>query len=275
MLETLDTPHRSQYAAMTTERLRAGFLIHDLFRPGVVQAYRTEMDRAIVGSAVPVGSCLRLSAVAFDQPPGERRELGIVNLGAPGAVIVDGTHSALRSHDMLYVGRGSGDVKCVSTNASTPARFYWLSYPAQDDHPCVLVRGDEAERVALGSSQEANRRTIHKYIHPGRVASSQIVMGITRLEEGSVWNTMPPHTHPRRSEVYLYCDMDEDAVVFHFLGTAGQTRHVVVRNLQAVLSPRWSMHCGVGTSSYSFVWAMAGENQEFGDVDPIALKELL
>jgi 4-deoxy-L-threo-5-hexosulose-uronate ketol-isomerase len=273
-MNTLDTPGRSQCATMTTEQLRAGFLIQNLFRPGTVQAYSNEMDRAIVGSAVPTAIDLSLSSVAADWPLGQRRELGIMNLGAPGEVTVDGAHFKLQSHDVLYVGRGSGEVEFTSADSSTPARFYWLSYPAQADHPCVLVRADEAERVALGTPKDANCRTIHKYIHPGRVASSQIVMGITRLEEGSVWNTMPPHTHPRRSEVYLYCDLEEDAVVFHFLGTADRTRHVVVRNFQAVLSPSWSMHCGVGTRRYSFVWGMGGENQDFGDVDPIALKEL-
>jgi len=273
-MQTLVTPGRSEYAAMSTGQLRAAFLIEDLFRPGTVQAYATEMDRAIVGSAVPTTGELSLSSAAAGGPLGQAREMGIMNLGAPGEVMVNETCFEVQHGDVLYVGRGSGEVKFLSAEASSPARFYWLSYPAEADYPCVLVRGDEAQQVALGDASDANRRTIYKYIHPGRVASSQIVMGITRLEEGSVWNTMPPHTHPRRSEVYLYCDMDDDAVVFHFLGTAQSTRHVVVRNGQAVLSPRWSMHCGVGTRRYSFVWGMGGENQDFGDIDPIALGEL-
>lgn len=273
-METLATPGRPQYAGMTTAQLRAAFLIQDLFRPGEIQGYATELDRAIVGSAVPLQSRLSLASLAVDRPLGPRREMGIMNLGAAGVVSVDGTPFALQPRDVLYVGRGSQEVEFASQEASSPARFYWLSYPAQADYPCALVCRDEAERVALGTPGDANRRTICKYIHPGRVASGQIMMGITELEEGSVWNTMPPHTHPRRSEVYLYCDLDDDALVFHFLGTAEQTRHVVVRNLQAVLSPSWSIHCGVGTRRYSFVWGMGGENQEFTDFDPIALKEL-
>lgn len=273
-MKTLDTPGSAQYGVMTSEQLRSACVIQDLFQPGTIQAYLTDLDRAIVGSAVPVRDSVRLSAIDAGQILGQRREFGIMNLGGDGGISADGRSFALRPRDALYIGRGCRELEFSSKEPSTPARFYWLTYPSQADHPHALVRRDEAERVSLGSAGEANRRTIHKYIHPGRVASSQIVMGITELDEGSVWNTMPPHTHSRRSEVYLYCDLDGDAVVFHLLGTAKQTRHVVVRNLQAVLSPSWSMHSGVGTRRYSFVWGMGGENQEFGDIDPISLKEL-
>jgi 4-deoxy-L-threo-5-hexosulose-uronate ketol-isomerase len=176
---------------------------------------------------------------------------------------------------MLYIGRGSRDIKFLSLAAERPARFYLVSLPAHTEYPTRLARLEDAEPLSLGSQQDANQRVLYKVIHPGGIQSCQLVMGFTQLAEGSIWNTMPAHTHERRSEVYLYFDVDPDAVVFHFMGPGHETRHIVVRDGQAVLSPSWSIHAGAGTRNYSFCWAMGGENQDFSDMDPIRMETLL
>jgi 4-deoxy-L-threo-5-hexosulose-uronate ketol-isomerase len=263
------------YQRMTTEELRSHFLI-DFFTPGALQLRRTDVDRAIVGSAVPTESPLALGPAPELRAEFflERRELGVLNIGGPGRVIVDDTVCEMAHCDGLYAGRGSRDIRFESGSADNPAAFYLLSYPAHMTYPTTHARRADAEAVQLGESAACNRRTIYKYIHPRGIPSCQLVMGFTRLEKGSAWNTMPPHTHERRSEIYLYFDMQPGARVFHFMGLPQQTRHLLVADRQAVVSPAWSIHTGVGTGQYTFCWGMGGENQTFEDMDPAPISEL-
>lgn len=263
-------------ARMNTAELRRMFLIDSLFAAGQLQLLYCFTDRAVVGSAVPLQHSLALSA-------GEElraeyftqwRELGVLNIGGAGTVTVDGQQHAMDNLDCLYVGRGSRSVAFASTDAHSPAQFYLVSYPAHAVYPTTLAKRSAAEAVSLGSPAACNQRTIHKYIHPAGIRSCQLVMGFTQLTEGSVWNTMPAHTHDRRTEVYLYFDLAADTRVLHLMGTAAETRHLVVADRQVVISPAWSMHSGVGTRRYSFCWAMGGENQTFDDMDPIPMEAL-
>jgi 4-deoxy-L-threo-5-hexosulose-uronate ketol-isomerase len=265
-----------RYLRMTTEELRAAFLVDSLFQPGCISAVYADFDRAVIGSAVPLASPLRLEADPDLRANyfTERRELGILNIGGSGSVEVNGTEYELAGLDALYVGRGNEQVTFLSRDASYPAEFYLLSYIAHGSYPTVKVESGQIEPVVLGSSETANHRRVSKLIHLDGVQSCQLVMGFTRLSQGSVWNTMPPHTHMRRSEVYLYFNLAPADRVIHLMGPARQTRHIVVANKQAVLSPGWSIHAGVGTSSYSFCWGMGGENQVYSDMDPIAVAEL-
>jgi 4-deoxy-L-threo-5-hexosulose-uronate ketol-isomerase len=261
---------------MTTAELRASYLVENLFQPGTVQLVYTDVDRAIVGGVVPTAQKLaleaskELAATYF----AERREIGVLNLGGKGTITVDSKEFVLARRTCLYIGRGSQKIDFSSADPKEPAWFYLISYPAHTPHPTRLATEADAEPVELGSQRDANQRTILKYIHTKGIPSCQLVMGFTVLKEGSIWNTMPPHTHARRSEVYLYIDIAPDAAVFHCMGTAQETRHLVVHNGEAVLSPPWSIHCGAGTRNYGFVWAMGGENQEFTDMDQIAVKDL-
>ncbi|WP_159880994.1 5-dehydro-4-deoxy-D-glucuronate isomerase [Paenibacillus puerhi] len=260
-----------------TERLRQEFLIQQLFVPGELKLVYSHVDRFITGGAVPTGAAIKLEAPKHDMGADyflERREIGIINIGAAGVVTVDGTDYTLESKDCLYVGLGNQDVQFKSADASNPARFYLSSTPAHKNYPTVKVAISEAEPAHLGSITNSNERTIYKYIHLNGVQSCQLVMGMTLLKPGNMWNTMPCHTHNRRSEVYLYFDMPEDGVVFHMMGEPTETRHLVVRNEQAIISPSWSIHSGVGTSNYTFIWAMAGENQEFSDMDHVAMTDI-
>jgi len=265
-----------RYTTMTAAEMRDTFLITTLFTPGEVRLVYCEADRAVIGSAVPLGQPVAL--VAGDELRAaffcQRRELGVLNIGGPGSVRVDGTTHALAPLDVLYVGRGSHEVVFSSDDAGRPAQFYLASYPAHAAFPTALARQAEATRVQLGSQAECNRRTINKYIHPDGVKSCQLVMGVTALEEGSVWNTMPPHTHTRRSEVYMYFDVAPEARVFHFMGRPDETRHLVVADRQVVVSPAWSIHCATATRRYTFCWAMGGENQTFDDMDGVQVGAL-
>ena len=204
----------------------------------------------------------------------ERRELGVINIGGPGGIHVDGEDFELENRDSLYVGRGSREISFTSQSEDQPASFYMLSYPAHAVYKSTLVRKADARRMELGSLEECNDRIIHQSIRPGIVDTCQLVMGFTQLAPGSVWNTMPPHTHRRRSEIYMYFDMDDDCCVFHFMGKPDELRSLVVRNGEAVVSPSWSMHAGAGTRAYTFVWGMGGENQEFDDMDHIDVANL-
>jgi 4-deoxy-L-threo-5-hexosulose-uronate ketol-isomerase len=269
-------PDATRTRGMTTEELRASFLVQGLFVPGAITLRHIDLDRVVLGGAVPTTSPLELEA-----PAGllaayfcERRELGVLNIGGRGTVTVDGTSHALGKRDVLYVGRGSRDVLFESDDAATPARFYLVSYPAHADHPTSLARASDAQGGEMGAMEQANRRRIARYIHKDGVQSAQLVMGVTVLEPGSVWNTMPAHTHHRRTEVYLYFDLPESAVVFHQLGEPAETRHLIVRDGEVALSPGWSIHAGCGTSSYSFCWAMGGENQDYADMQPVDMKVL-
>ncbi len=205
----------------------------------------------------------------------QRREIGVVNIGGPGKVNVDGETYDVGNRDSLYIGRGSENIEFSSDARNNPALYYLLSYPAHTAYPTKLVQQSDAQRLELGSIEECNERVIHQSIRPGIVDSCQLVMGFTQLAPGSIWNTMPPHTHRRRTEIYMYFDLDENSNVFHFMGEPDETRcSLVVRNGQAVVSPSWSMHCAAGTRNYTFVWGMGGENQEFDDMDHIDMKTL-
>ena len=262
--------------SMNAAELRAAFLVEDLFPRGEVKLVHWEGERTIFGSAVPLDAPLALGAPPEIRAPFfcARRELGVLNLGGAGRVTVDGTAHALGPRDGLYVGRGSKDVLFTSDDPASPALFYLVSHPCHADHPTRLATQAGAQTFRLGEPARANVRTLRRYVHPGAFPTGQLVMGVTDLDTGSVWNTMPPHRHERRTEVYLYFDLEPDSVVFHFMGRPGETRHLVVRNLQLVLSPSWSMHFAAATSRYAFVWAMGGENQEFDDMQGVPLGEL-
>lgn len=265
-----------RFERMSAAEVRESFLVDTLFAADSIAMVYSDADRAIVGSAVPATKTLSLESAPELRAETfcERRELGVLNIGGPGTVTVDGVEHALAGRDGLYVGRGSKAITFASETAATPAKYYLLSFPAHAAHPTVRIRQSDAEPVRVGSSETSNQRTIYKLIHPGGARSCQLVMGFTVLEPGCVWNTMPPHTHERRMEVYLYFDLPEDARVFHFMGRPEATRHLVVANGQAVISPSWSIHCGAGTGAYSFCWGMGGENQAFDDMDHLTLDQL-
>jgi 4-deoxy-L-threo-5-hexosulose-uronate ketol-isomerase len=275
-MQTRYSPGQAEYSTFSTERLRAALLVDSLFQPGRLELVYSDSDRAIVGSVVPLAQPLCLSADAELRAAFfcERRELGVLNIGGPGVVTVDSRKIDMVSLDCLYVGRGSRAISFASGDAANPALFYLLSYPAHAVYPTALCRPQDANKLALGTVSDANRRTIHQCIHPRGIQSCQLVMGYTRLHDGSVWNTMPPHTHTRRSEVYMYFDLGSDRRVFHLMGTPDETRHLVVADRQVVLSPSWSLHSGCGTGAYSFCWGMGGENQAFDDMDPVPMSAL-
>ena len=259
-----------------TARLREEFLIEGLFQPGEIKLVYSHIDRIITGAAVPVSAPLLLADGSELHTAHflDRRELGIINIGGEGSVAVDGQRYALRNRDGLYVGMGAKEVRFESADPATPAKFYLNSAPAHRACPTVLIRPEDCQKVELGTMEESNHRTICKYILPGQVESCQLVMGMTSLLPGSVWNTMPCHTHDRRMEVYLYFDLPENAVVFHYMGEPTETRHLVLRNEQAVISPSWSIHSASGTRAYTFIWGMVGENQAVDDMDAVPMRAL-
>lgn len=267
-------PH--SFERMNTAEIRDEFLIADLFAPGEIKLVYLHVDRMIVGSAVPTGQPLRLEAGAELRADyfAERRELGVFNIGQQGRITVDGQEFDMANREMLYIGRGSREIAFASADGANPARFYLISLPAHQSYPTAHAGQAQANRLDLGSQEAANERTIFQYIHEGGVPSCQLVMGFTELAVGSIWNTMPAHTHERRSEVYLYFELADDNVVFHLMGQPQETRHIVVRDGQAAISPSWSIHAGAGTSNYCFVWAMGGENQAFSDMDPAPLADM-
>lgn len=264
-----------------TKRLDSGELLDryamkDLMTPGSLTLGYWEVDRTVVGGAVPTKEALTLGGSKFlaTERFCDRRELGVINLGGSGSVSVGGERYEVGRLDALYIGRGSDGIEFSSTDASDPAKFYLLSYPAHAKYPTKVVRMAEVTPLELGSPEEANERSLYKMICPDTVKSCQLVMGFTSLKSGSVWNTMPPHTHARRSEVYLYFDVPADKAVMHFMGEPEETRHLVMRSFDAALSPNWSIHCGAGIGNYSFVWGMGGENQDFTDMDHLSVNSL-
>jgi 4-deoxy-L-threo-5-hexosulose-uronate ketol-isomerase len=276
-LEVRYTYNPDYYKRMNSEELRKNFLVDSLFKPGELNLIYTDVDRSIIGSAVPVNKALALIGSKKETASEyfvERREVGIINIGSEGSVNVDGILYALENKDCLYIGKGAKEIKFYSRNPDDPSFFYIVSYPAHKEFPVKLVKYSDAEKQSLGSSENCNKRVISKYILPGKVESCQLVMGLTEIENGSVWNTFPPHTHQRRTEIYLYFNLKNDSMVFHFMGEEKETRHIIVRDKQAVISPSFSIHSGVGTVNYSFIWGMGGENQVFDDMDGLNLKNI-
>jgi len=263
--------HSDHAKTLDTAGLRRHFLVERLFAPDEMPLTYSQIDRIIVGGAMPVTRELAFGPdLAKQFAVGsflERRELGAVNIGGPGSITVDGTRHDIGTRESLYVGAGAKDVRFASADAARPAKFYLNSAPAHRSCPTKKVTLAEASPATLGDAKTANRRTINKLIVPGVVESCQLTMGLTELEAGSVWNTFPCHTHERRMEVYFYFGMPENSVVFHLMGTPEETRHIVVQNEQAVISPSWSIHSGVGSQAYTFIWGMVGENQVFDDMD--------
>jgi 4-deoxy-L-threo-5-hexosulose-uronate ketol-isomerase len=265
-----------RYPHMTTQDLRDSFLLQGLFQAGTIQLAYVDLDRAVVGMAVPLDSPLALPAspelrAAFFT---ERREVGALNIGGPGIVHVGGSSYPLDCLDLIYIGRGNPEIRFESKSAGVPAAIYLLSYPAHATHPVTLVTREDAQPTEQGSSETCNRRTIYKYVHMTGAKSCQLVMGVTHLHAGSVWNTMPAHTHMRRSEIYFYFDVPEGARIFHLMGPPRETRHLLMRDCEVAVSPGWSIHSGVGTQAYKFCWGMGGENQDYADMDPAPLDSM-
>lgn len=271
----------------TTERLREEFLIQDLFVPGEIKLVYSHIDRIITGAAVPTAP---ISLTAGDELRAEyflqRREMGVINIGGAGTITIDGRVYQVAFKEGMYIGMGAKEITFDSKDAENPAKFYLNSAPAHKSYPTVLIKPEgtpeegvvivkDENKVEMGCLEDANHRVICKYILPGQVESCQLVMGMTKLAPGSVWNTMPCHTHDRRMEVYLYFEMPEDAFVMHYMGEPTQTRHIVMRNEEAVISPSWSIHSGCGSRAYTFIWGMVGENQAFDDMDHVAMKDLM
>ena len=264
---------KEPFKRMNTDELREEFLITDIFRPDDVTAVYSHVDRIVTMGAMPVKEtisidknidCWKNFGVSYLL---ERRELGAINIGGKGKIIVDGTEYPMDHFDGIYIPMGTKEVKFASDDASNPAKFYMCTTPAHRPYPIKLIPLKDAIHKHLGSQTTSNERTINQYIHPDVLDTCQLSMGLTHLEPGSVWNTMPAHTHERRMEVYFYFDIPEDNVVFHFMGEPSETRHIIMHNEEAVINPAWSIHSGCGTSNYTFIWAMAGENRAYDDQD--------
>ncbi|MFD1257905.1 5-dehydro-4-deoxy-D-glucuronate isomerase [Mucilaginibacter terrae] len=267
---------KKEVSRMTTQELRESFLVEELMQADKITTVYSHYDRVIVGGVKPVNSSVtletneELKAEYFL----ERRELGIINVGGSGVVVADGVTYDVDKMSCLYLGKGTKDVSFKSTDAANPAVYYLLSSPAHANYPNRLMTKEEAAPVQLGDITTSNKRTIYKYIHLDGIRSCQLVMGLTVLETGSVWNSVPPHTHTRRTEIYFYFDLPENQRLFHFMGEPQATKSLVLQNHNAVISPPWSVHFGCGTSNYAFIWGMAGENQVYSDMDPLAVVDI-
>lgn len=270
--------HSEHMRTLDTEGLRRHFLVQDLFQPDQIMLTYSQIDRIIVGGILPV-----TQAVAFAPELGrhtgtdfflQRRELGLINIGGPALITADDETYEVGPREALYIGQGAKALSFASVDPARPARLYFNSAPAHCHYPNRKITLAEASPETLGDPKTSNRRTIHKFMVPAVLPTCQLLMGMTQLEPGSLWNTMPCHTHDRRMEVYFYFDMPADGVVFHMMGEPTETRHLVVRNEQAVINPSWSIHCGVGTQAYTFIWGMVGENQVFPDMDHVAMGAL-
>jgi 4-deoxy-L-threo-5-hexosulose-uronate ketol-isomerase len=272
--------NQRDFKRYTTDEVRREFLIEDLYRPDTVTAIYSHVDRMVVLGCMPVHESVPIDK-GIDVWAGfgtryllDRREIGIFNIGGKGSIRVDGVTYKLGYRDCLYIARGAREVLFASKRADAPAKFYMVSAPAHVSHETRLIRIADAAKRPLGAMETSNKRLINQFIHPDVLPTCQLSMGMTVLEPGSVWNTMPAHTHERRMEVYMYFEVPEDQTVFHMMGEGDETRHIVMKNEQAVISPSWSIHAGAGTSSYTFVWAMGGENLAFDDMDGIPTVEL-
>lgn len=275
-MKVIHSVHPDDFKSYQTEQIRDRFLIDNLAQPNHVNFVYTHYDRIVTGVANPVDKTLKLET--YDNLKAgyflERREIGIINVAGDGQVTVDGQIYELKKMDCLYIGKGAKDVTFAAAAAANPPVFYLLSSPAHKSYPTVLMTINNAEKVNAGADETANKRTINKYIHTAGIPSCQLVMGLTILHEGSVWNTMPPHVHDRRMEAYFYFDIPAGQRVFHLMGEETQTRHILVDNYGVVVSPPWSMHSGAGTSNYSFIWGMGGENLDYTDMDAIKIEDI-
>jgi 4-deoxy-L-threo-5-hexosulose-uronate ketol-isomerase len=275
-MRTIYAAHPDDFKNYHTARIRERFLIDKQVQPDQISCTYTLYDRMIVGFANPVTQQLELPNYPNLRAEYflERREIGIINVGGDGVIVADGQSFELKKLDCLYIGKGTKSVEFSSKNSNRPPVFYMLSCPAHATHPTTLLANVDAVKVTLGSSETANHRTINKYIHLEGIKSCQLVMGLTILHNGSVWNTMPPHVHDRRMEAYFYFDVPEGQKIFHYMGEGDETRHITMDNYDAVVSPPWSIHAGSGTASYSFIWGMAGENLDYTDMDAITIADL-
>lgn len=276
MLDQRYEAGRNEVSRMTTKELRENFLIETVFVADEAKITYSHYDRMIVGGVMPVNKTVSL-------PEGKliaaeyflaRREIGIINVGGKGTITVDGTVHTMEAKDGLYIGAGAKEVTFTSADAATPAKFYFNSAPAHITYPTVKIEAKNAQPNHLGDAMTSNKRTIYQYVHPAVCKTAQLLMGLTVLEPGNMWNTMPSHTHDRRMETYFYFDLTPNARVFHMMGEPTETRHLVMGEAQAAISPPWSIHSGVGTGAYTFIWAMAGENQEFTDMDMLTMDVL-
>lgn len=275
-MEIRYSTHPEHAKTFTTDEMRKHYLIAELFVPGEIKLVYSMDDRTIIGGITPISEMISLEG--YDQIKAayflERREVGIFNVGGAGKVTVDGEIYELENKDCLYVGLGKKELLFSSEATENPAKYYLFSAPAHKEYPTQKVAFKDIEGDRLGSLENANDRVIRRMIHNEGIQSCQVVMGMTQLNTGSVWNSMPTHTHDRRMEVYLYIDLDENARMFHMMGEPTETRHIVMKNEQAVISPPWSIHCGTATSNYTFIWAMAGENKTYNDMDQVAMDQL-
>lgn len=265
--------HSAHAKTLDTEQLRKEFLIPQVFKAGEVTMTYSHIDRIVVGGIMPTTRDLTIEAgkefgVGYFL---ERREFGTINVGGPGVVIADETEYPLDYQEGLFIGQGTKSIRFRSNDSTKPAKFYYASAPAHKNYPNKKITLKDASPTTIGSVETCNKRTIYKYLHPSVLPTCQLTMGLTKLEPGSNWNTMPCHTHERRMEVYFYMDLPENAAVFHLMGEPTETRHIVLRNEQAVISPSWSIHSGVGTQNYTFIWSMVGENQVFDDMDHVPM----
>lgn len=268
--------HPEQAKSFTTEELRSHYLVQDLFVPDEVKLCYTLEDRMITGGILPVNGPVRLEG--YDEIKADyflqRRELGVFNVGGSGKVTVDGESYSLELKDCLYIGLGNKEVIFESVSSENPAKFYVVSATAHKTYPTQKQTFKDVPAEALGTPETANSRVLRRYIHEDGIQSCQLCMGMTALQTGSVWNSMPTHVHDRRSEIYFYFELDEQARMFHMMGEPTQTRHIVMKNEEAVISPPWSIHCGTATNNYTFIWAMAGENYTYKDMDAVAMDEI-
>ncbi|WP_416412639.1 5-dehydro-4-deoxy-D-glucuronate isomerase [Pantoea sp. App145] len=270
--------HSEHAKTLDTAALRREFLIENIFTPDDYTLTYSHIDRIIIGGVMPLQQAVTIGSEVGKQLGVsyflERRELGVINIGGPGMIEVEGKTWEIGHQEALYVGQGAKQVIFRSSDASHPAKFYYNSAPAHTHYPDKKITLDDAVKATLGDAATSNRRTINKFIVPDVLPTCQLTMGLTRLDEGNLWNTMPCHTHERRMEVYFYFDMAADSAVFHMMGQPQETRHLLVHNEQAVISPSWSIHAGVGTQRYTFIWGMVGENQVFDDMDHVSVSAL-
>lgn len=276
-IDTRQSCNAAYTKTLDTEGLRREFLIEQIFVADQMTMTYSHVDRIVVGGVMPVTSAVTMPDLGKTYGTAyflERREMGVINIGGAGVIVVDGVEYAIGGQEALYIGKGVKELVFKSVSKDAPAKFYYNSTPAHAAYPTKKITIDQASPQTMGEAKTSNRRTIYKYIVPGVVDSCQLVMGLTKLEEGSLWNTMPCHTHERRMEVYFYFNMNPDGVVFHMMGQPTETRHIVMGNEQAVISPSWSIHTGVGTQAYTFIWGMCGENQTFPDMDHVAMTTL-